>query len=94
MPLEQLRESPAGGDGSVESAGGYPPLGTQALGLLRAVADFVADGCTTVSGEQYRQRLESCAVCTHRRGSRCSVCGCLVRWKARGRALHCPIDRW
>ena len=58
------------------------------------VADFVADGCTTVGEEQYRERLEICDSCPERRNNRCMKCGCRLSLKARGRAFKCPEDKW
>ena len=72
----------------------FPSLPQQFWSLTRAVADFVADGCTTVTEAQYRQRLEICDVCEHRRGQRCGKCGCRLRWKARGQAFRCPLGKW
>ncbi len=71
-----------------------PNLTRQAWNLARALADFVADGCRTVTAEQYRQRLEVCDVCEHRRRNRCLKCGCRLSLKARGRAFGCPLGKW
>lgn len=71
-----------------------PPLRRQAWNLARSLAAFVADGCRTVDAEQYRQRLETCDTCEHRRNGRCMKCGCRLAIKARGRAFRCPIDKW
>lgn len=73
---------------------GFPPLHRQAWNLARSLADFVADGCTTVSDEEYRQRLEVCDTCDQRRGNRCLKCGCRLALKARGRAFQCPLGKW
>ncbi len=71
-----------------------PPLREQAWNLVRSLADFVADGCKTVSEDQYRQRLEICDGCDQRRGNRCRQCGCRLSLKARGRAFRCPLSKW
>ncbi len=71
-----------------------PPLLRQAWNLAAALTDFVADGCQTVSEEQYRQRLEICDGCDQRRGNRCMKCGCRLSLKARGRAFQCPLGKW
>jgi hypothetical protein len=71
-----------------------PALPRQARNLAGALADFLADGCTLVNERQYRQRLEICQACEHRRGQRCVKCGCRLRWKARGRAFQCPAGKW
>lgn len=68
--------------------------------FLDAVRDFVADGCNTVSREEYRERLTICQNCPS--GARdflqCSAakggCGCLIHVKAIGRAWDCPNCHW
>lgn len=71
-----------------------PPLARQAWSLARAIVDFVADGCRTVSREQYEARLRICDGCEHRCRNRCRKCGCRLFLKARGRAFECPEDKW
>ncbi len=72
----------------------FPPLSRQAWNLAGALADFVADGCKTVSPQQYGSRLEICDGCQLRRGNRCLRCGCRLSLKARGRAFRCPDGKW
>jgi len=64
--------------------------------FAKAAAEFVADGCASVSREQYEERLRICEDCPHLRGYHCSLCGCLVQLKAIGRAFDCPDQpsRW
>ena len=71
-----------------------PPLLRQAWNLATSLADFVADGCQTVTTQEYRQRLEICDACEQRRGNRCLKCGCRLSLKARGRAFQCPEGKW
>jgi len=71
-----------------------PSLARQAWNLATSLADFVADGCKTVSEEQYRERLEICDGCAHRRHNRCMKCGCRLSLKAQGRAFKCPEGKW
>lgn len=71
-----------------------PSLSRQAWNLARALADFVADGCKTVTADEYRRRLEICDTCDQRRNNRCMKCGCRLSLKARGRAFACPLDQW
>jgi hypothetical protein len=71
-----------------------PPLVVQVWNLARSLTAFVADGCRTVDAEQYRQRLEICDACQHRRGGRCVKCGCRLALKARGRTFRCPLKKW
>lgn len=62
--------------------------------LAKALKDFVADGCKTLSVEDYQRRLEICAACPHRERNTCGICGCRLSLKARGRAFQCPLDKW
>ena len=71
-----------------------PSLARQAWNLARSLADFVADGCKTVTREQYQARLEICDSCDHRRNNRCMKCGCRLSLKAQGRAFKCPAGKW
>jgi len=74
--------------------GRFPPLRRQVWNLARSLADFLADGCKTLTQEQYRARLEICDRCDQRRGNRCLKCGCRLSLKARGRAFKCPLGKW
>ena len=62
--------------------------------FLNALAVFVADGCTTVTREQYKQRLLICQHCEYRNGGACALCGCRLALKAQARAWLCPIEKW
>jgi hypothetical protein len=74
--------------------GRFPPLHRQAWNLARSLAEFLADGCKTLTEEQYRARLEICDNCDQRRENRCLNCGCRLSLKARGRAFQCPFRKW
>ena len=71
-----------------------PSLARQAWNLAQSLADFVADGCKTVSEEDHRRRLKICDTCDHRRNNRCMKCGCRLSLKARGTAFKCPEGHW
>ncbi len=71
-----------------------PSLVRQAWNLAQSLADFVADGCKTVTRDEYAQRLEICHACDQRRANRCLKCGCRLALKARGRAFKCPEGKW
>ncbi len=73
---------------------GPPSLARQAWNLARSLTHFVADGCKTVTKEQYQERLEICDGCDHRRSNRCMKCGCRLSLKAQGRAFKCPAGKW
>lgn len=71
-----------------------PSLAQRAWNFANAVTEFVADGCTTVNKEQYRERLEACEWCEQREGNFCLACGCLLSLKAAMRSEDCPLKRW
>jgi hypothetical protein len=74
--------------------GRFPPLHRQAWNLARSLAEFLADGCKTLTEEQYLARLDVCDSCDQRRDNRCLKCGCRLSLKARGRAFKCPLAKW
>ena len=92
----QLPHTPDPSSGmAAPTAPGQPPsLVRQAWNLARSLADFVADGCRTVTADEYRARLEICDACDHRRHNRCMKCGCRLSLKAQGRAFKCPEAKW
>ena len=71
-----------------------PGLARQAWNLASSLASFVADGCQTVTEQEYKTRLEICDACDQRRGNRCLKCGCRLTLKARGRAFQGPLKKW
>lgn len=71
-----------------------PRLTQQIWNLAKSTAEFIADGCKTVSADEYGERLEICDRCDHRSGNRCAKCGCYLALKARGQAFQCPAGKW
>lgn len=62
--------------------------------LLSSVKDFISDGFTLVSKEDYETRLNICNECQFRVNNTCSKCGCNLSLKATGRAFQCPEHKW
>src|SRR5258708_47825 len=71
-----------------------PNLAERAWNLTCALATFVADGCQSVSAEEYAARLEICNTCPQRSENLCLMCGCYLPLKAQGRAMQCPLGKW
>jgi len=71
-----------------------PGLLRRTWNLVEAVAAFVADGCHTISAEEFAARLEICDGCSARKDNVCEACGCILSIKARGRAMTCPLGKW
>jgi hypothetical protein len=69
-----------------------------AWNLAKALLEFVADGCRTVTREQYEERLRICDGCELllRDQWRCthSSCGCFLKAKVMGRVWKCPLGKW
>lgn len=74
--------------------GSRPTLLQKGWSAAMAVAQFIADGAWTLTPEQYRARLEVCETCDQRRVNTCTVCGCNLTLKSRGRAFQCPLGKW
>jgi len=77
-----------------DTDGKMPPLGDRAWNLTKALTAFAADGCRTVPKATYRIRLQTCAACPRREDNWCLECGCFLPVMAKGRAWHCPLDKW
>jgi hypothetical protein len=71
-----------------------PTFSEKAGSFLKAAAAFIADGARTVTKEVYTNRLTICDTCPERNGGGCTICGCNIRVKARGRVFECPLKKW
>jgi hypothetical protein len=79
-----------------------PPLAarlrTATGAAVHAAAAFVAGQPVLVDAAEFDRRLAICRGCEYyfRRDDRCSVCGCVARWKTRLAQEHCPLSepRW
>jgi hypothetical protein len=82
--------------GDQPSSRKMPSAPKRVWNLAKALVDFVADGCKTVSAEEYKTRLEVCETCDRREGVWCRHpdCGCNRAIKAHGRAWTCPLGKW
>lgn len=93
-------KEPSGASATI--AAGEPPAASpqfpgkfaQAWNLATSLVAFVADGCKTVSKDEYRERLDICDACEFRSDNRCERCGCFLALKAQGRAFKCPENKW
>lgn len=80
-----------------------PGAWRQLVNFTRAVIKDVAGGMKRVPLEVAGERLDVCALCEHRAGDRCSLCGCYLDVRPDGGAgkVHfdveserCPEGRW
>ena len=82
----------------------YPSLGEQVKNLAKFTVDVVKDqviGSETnttlyASDTVYEQRLDTCKGCEYYdvEQNRCRHCGCWLKYKARFKEGHCPIEKW
>jgi hypothetical protein len=70
-----------------------PSFLTEAWNVASAVLAFVGNP-GWVDAQTYHTRLGICNACDKRSGHRCSVCGCFVAMKAKGKAWECPEKKW
>jgi hypothetical protein len=47
-----------------------------------------------VSDEEYNRRMEICKGCDKFKKNRCTVCGCVSKWKNKLQTETCPIGKW
>lgn len=64
--------------------------------FTQELAEFVAAGAPVIKPEDYQKRLEACNACEHLKRNRCSLCGCVVEYKAKWATTDCPDtpSRW
>ena len=60
------------------------------------LSDFVQAGMPIVTLETYEKRLTACNTCEHLKRKRCTLCGCIVEYKAKWATTDCPdsTSRW
>jgi hypothetical protein len=86
-----------------------PPIQEMTKSLIKAVAEEVNSVTKKeppVSVEERERRLNICKSCEfftpnieelpekERKRQRCVKCGCFMKFKARLRSQHCPIEKW
>ena len=73
----------------------YPSLIQQAKNLAQFTSDVVNDP-NKVDDAVYEQRLDVCKSCNFYdvEQNRCMQCGCWLKYKARFKEGHCPIEKW
>lgn len=70
-----------------------PTLAEKARSLAGAMFDYAMEpGFIPSAGA--RARLLICDDCDKREENSCTVCGCYLPVKARGKAWHCPLGKW
>jgi hypothetical protein len=67
-----------------------------AKNLAVSAKDHAKSGFQTSSEEEIARRLEICGDCEHfvPESSRCSLCGCFAKLKAKLKSGKCPINKW
>lgn len=66
--------------------------------LVIAAKDAVASGLAVRGPEDTEKALKICAECPQLiidgDNSRCGGCGCIIRYKVKLTAWHCPLNKW
>ena len=67
-----------------------------ARNLAKAAKDHAISGFETVSEETIKERLDICMDCEHYipQSSRCRLCGCFTKFKAKLKTGGCPVRKW
>ena len=71
-----------------------PGLLRKAVGVARALYNYIGSGMKTVSPEIRNRRLEICGQCEHHTGVRCRLCGCFTQVKSWLPHEGCPVRKW
>jgi len=73
-----------------------PSTMQMAKNLAKATKDHVRSGLKTVSDDKIKERLDICGDCEHfvPHSSRCNLCGCFTKFKAKLKSGGCPIKKW
>ena len=73
-----------------------PTKVAMAKSLAHAALSLARQGVEMVSDEEEIRRTELCNGCEFamQDKTRCSMCGCFIKWKIRMKAWHCPVKKW
>ena len=76
------------------TAPSFPPLMEQAKNFVGSVVEYVKSGFDDVTDEEHAKRMEICQGCEFFHNGSCQKCGCSCNFKARMRAMKCPLNKW
>ena len=82
---------------AAEDKPSLPNTLTMAWNYANAVKNHalqVLKGGDSVSEEEYKRRLNVCAICPNRADNRCTACGCPIEDKASWQSSFCPVGKW
>ena len=65
----------------------------QILRFLIALFRYIIFG-GTVTSEVYEHRINLCNACEYNENSRCTICTCYVKKKAKWTTEICPKNKW
>jgi hypothetical protein len=71
-----------------------PPARQQIVTAVKAITTTVLSGFATVDDAEYEKRIAFCDDCEHFKESRCYLCGCYMKVKAKLEAQRCPAEKW
>ena len=60
--------------------------------FLKAVYCWCIGGCKVALSAE--QRIEVCKKCEYYTKGKCSICGCVLKYKTKMETERCPINKW
>ena len=74
----------------------FPSIPKMVMNFTSELAEFIEGGFPIVTPEDYQKRLETCNACPNIKKKRCTLCGCVVEYKAKWKTATCPDtpERW
>ena len=64
------------------------------LNFKDEVVKYAREGAPHVTEKSYKNRLSTCKSCVHLEHLRCTLCGCVVKEKAKWATTTCPDNKW
>ena len=64
--------------------------------VVKSAIDISSDKPLLLTEEEQKKRLDTCKKCEYflPRSSRCSQCGCYMKYKVRFSSSECPMEKW
>lgn len=62
--------------------------------FVKSIIIWAYGGFKYVNEDKFLERLTICNPCNYRKGSKCEVCGCYLKLKAKMASEHCPKGYW
>ena len=63
------------------------------LKFIQALIKYIIYG-DPIDNDSYNKRLDICSLCEDKCGSKCCICGCYIKKKAKWSTEDCPKNKW